>query len=213
MSQLKDFANEIGAVLIFDEITSGFRMCVGGLHLKYGIAPDIAVFAKSIANGYAMAAIIGTENVMNSAQSTFISSTNWTERIGPTAALATIEKYINENVAEHIIDTGVAVKKIWETTAKKIGLSLTVSGLPSLGSFYFNHPDNQIIQTFFSIEMLKRGFLGFRQFKPSFAHKNDHLLKYEKAVNEVFALIKDTDPESMLTTPPAHSGFARLTKE
>ena len=188
-------------------------MCAGGLHLKYDISPDIAVFAKSIANGYAMAAIIGTEDVMNAAQSTFISSTNWTERIGPVAALATIEKYIKENVSDHIIDTGIAVKKIWEAAANKNGLSLTISGLPSLGSFYFNNPDNQIIQTFFTIEMLKRGFLGFRQFKPSFAHKKEHLIKYKKAIDQVFSLIKDTAPELMLTTPPAHSGFKRLTKE
>ena len=88
---LKEFANEIGAVLIFDEITSGFRMCAGGLHLKYGVNPDIAIFAKSIANGYAMATVIGKKNCMESAQNTFISSTNWTERIGPTAAIATIK--------------------------------------------------------------------------------------------------------------------------
>ena len=100
---LKEFANEIGAVLIFDEITSGFRMCAGGIHLNYAINPDMAIFAKSMANGYAMAAVIGTEKVMSAAQSTFISSTNWTERIGPVAAIASIEKYINENVANHII--------------------------------------------------------------------------------------------------------------
>lgn len=111
LQKLKDFAGEISAVLIFDEITSGFRMCAGGIHLKYGINPDIAVFAKSMANGYAMAAVIGTEKVMQAAQTTFISSTNWTERIGPAAAIATIQKYIKENVAGHIINIGNAVKK------------------------------------------------------------------------------------------------------
>ena len=114
LKQLKDFAGEIGAVLIFDEITTGFRMCSGGIHLKYGINPDMAVFAKSMANGYAMAAIIGAERVMQAAQTTFISSTNWTERIGPTAAIATIKKYIRENVADHIIKIGNAVQKVWQ---------------------------------------------------------------------------------------------------
>ena len=65
-----------------------------------GSQPDIAVFAKAMSNGYAMAAVIGTEPVMQAAQSTFISSTNWTERIGPVAALATIRKYRREKVGK-----------------------------------------------------------------------------------------------------------------
>ena len=76
LKMLKEMAEEIGAVLIFDEITSGFRECVGGIHRKYEVYPDMAIFAKSMANGYAMSAILGTEEVMQAAQSTFISSTN-----------------------------------------------------------------------------------------------------------------------------------------
>ena len=53
-------------------------MCPGGIHRIYDVKPYIAVFAKSMANGYAMAAIIGTENAMQSFQNTFVSSTNWT---------------------------------------------------------------------------------------------------------------------------------------
>ena len=90
---MKDRVKEIGAILIFDEITSGFRMCAGGIHKKYRVHPDLAVFAKSMGNGYAISAIAGSEKVMETAQSTFISSTNWTDRIGPAAALATIKKY------------------------------------------------------------------------------------------------------------------------
>ena len=71
LKELKELSQSIGAVLIFDEITSGFRMCPGGIHRKYEVYPDMAVFAKSMANGYAMSAIFGTENVMQAAQSTF----------------------------------------------------------------------------------------------------------------------------------------------
>ena len=86
-------------------------MCVGGLHMKYKIFPDMAIFAKSIANGYAMAAVIGKKEYMNSAQETFISSTNWTERIGPVAAIATINKYIKRDVSTHIINSEISLKK------------------------------------------------------------------------------------------------------
>jgi glutamate-1-semialdehyde aminotransferase len=213
LQQLKDFAGEIGAVLIFDEITTGFRMCAGGIHLKYGINPDMAVFAKSMANGYAMAAIIGVERVMQAAQTTFISSTNWTERIGPTAAIATIKKYIKENVADHIIGIGNAVKKIWQEKADKHHLDVHVSGIPTLVHFAFKNDNNRGLMTFFTIEMLKHGFLGFHQFKPSFAHTMQEVELYAEAVDEVFALIAETEPENLLSTPVAHSGFHRLTRE
>lgn len=213
LKQLKDFAGEIGAVLIFDEITTGFRMCAGGMHLKYGINPDMAVFAKSMANGYAMAAIIGTERVMQAAQTTFISSTNWTERIGPTAAIATIQKYIRENVADHIIEIGNAVQKVWQEKSDKYHLDVHVSGIPTLGHFAFKGDNNREMMTFFTIEMLKHGFLGFHQFKPCFAHTMQDVKAYAEAVDDVFEKIRRTDPGKLLQTPTAHAGFHRLTKE
>ena len=101
---IKRLANKIGAVLIFDEITTGFRMCSGGIHKLLKINPDLCVFAKSIANGYAMSAIVGNKSVMNASNNTFISSTNWTERVGPVAALATIEKYEKKSAKTYHYD-------------------------------------------------------------------------------------------------------------
>ena len=166
-----------------------------------------------MANGYAMASIIGTETVMSSAQSTFISSTNWTERIGPVAALATMKKYIHENVAEHIINIGDAVKKVWLTNSEKHKININVSGLPTLASFSFNNEKNQAMMTYFTIEMLKSGFLGFRQFKSSFAHSFDDVVKYEIAVDEVFEKIANNSINDLLNSPIAHTGLHRLTKE
>jgi glutamate-1-semialdehyde 2,1-aminomutase len=213
LNQLKDLADDIGAVLIFDEITSGFRMCLGGIHRRYGVNPDMAVFAKSMANGYAMAAVIGTESVMQAAQSTFISSTNWTDRVGPVAALATIKKYRSKEVEKHLISVGTNVKNIWTTEAQKHNLQITISGLPSLASFSFESEINLELNTRFVIEMLERNILGFRQFKPSFAHSEIDLSKYEKAVGEVFCLLSDLSADDVLASETAHSGFARLTKE
>ena len=213
LEKLKKISNDIGSVLIFDEITSGFRMCAGGIHLKYGVNPDIAVFAKSIANGYAMSVILGTGKVMDSAQTTFISSTNWTERIGPTAAIATINKYIKKDVATHIIDIGKKTQDIWQEKSDKYHLDLKVTGIPTLGAMAFPGKDSQVLNTFFVIEMLKLGFLGFRQFKPSYAHSNKDLKLYSNAVDLVFEKIYKTSPKDLLKSPVAHSGFFRLTKE
>jgi len=213
LKALRELATEIGAVLIFDEITSGFRMCAGGIHRNYGVHPDIAVFAKSMANGYAMSAVLGTEVVMQAAQTTFISSTNWTDRVGPTAALATLRKYQRLSAETELIASGNYVKQVWRETANELDLKIKVSGLPTLAAFSFEAANALTMNTYYTVAMLKRGILGFRQFKPSLAHEPHDLERYRKAVKEVFTELT-TDPDCVsLDTPIHHSGFQRLTKE
>ena len=213
LSNLRDLASEIGAVLIFDEITSGYRMCVGGIHRRYGIYPDLAVFAKSMANGYAMASILGTKAVMEAAQTTFISSTNWTDRVGPAAALATLKKYQDAEADRHIIRMGKKVKSIWLDAAMNCDLDIEVSGLPSLPSFSFKNSHAMGLHTRFVIEMLQREFLGFRQFKPSMAHGDSEVALYKAAVEDIFEILSNLSEEEILISPVAHSGFSRLTPE
>ena len=166
-----------------------------------------------MANGYAMSVVMGTEKVMQAAQTTFISSTNWTDRVGPTAALATLRKYQRLGVEMHLINAGNRVKQIWRNAGEANNLEINVTGLPSLAGFAFKSPNVAALNTYFTVEMLKRGFLGFRQFKPSLAHQSTDLDQYQLAVAEVFALLA-ADPEaSHLETPVHHSGFQRLTKE
>jgi len=212
---VRRIARETGAVLIFDEITTGFRMGAGGIHLNLGIEPDIAVFAKAMANGYAMSAVIGREEVMQAAQETFISSTNWTERIGPTAALATIDKYRREKVADHLIATGTTVSRGWQQAAEETGLRLEASGLPSLSHFTLGHDEELILTTLFTQLMLERGFLAFNQFKPSFAHKHSHVEQYLENVHEVFGIlakaVEQGNARDLLRGPPARRGFYHLT--
>lgn len=213
LQALRELAHNIQAVLIFDEITSGYRMCAGGIHRTYGVYPDLAVFAKSMANGYAMSAVMGVEKVMQAAQTTFISSTNWTDRVGPTAALATLKKYQRLKAEKHLIAAGERVKAIWRTAAKEAGLDIQISGLPTLAAFAFQSFDPIEMNTRFTIEMLKEGFLGFRQFKPSLAHDDEALVAYQAAVNRIFMKLADDRACDDLDTPKHHVGFQRLTKE
>lgn len=206
----------ISAVLVFDEITIAWRMRVGGVHLKYGVNPDIAVFAKAISNGYPMAAIVGRRDVMQSAQDTFISSTYWTERIGPAAALVTIKKLKKERVPEHIKKIGAMIGDGWQRLAKKHKLAISIIGHEALITFSFNYGEqSQAIRTLFTQEMLARGFLASNSVYVSYAHKAHHARSYLKAVDEVFAIItsviKGNDIQKLLKGPVAHSGFKRLT--
>ena len=100
---VRQIASETGAVLLFDEITAGFRLNTGGIHLTLGVEPDMAVFAKALGNGYPISAIVGRGAVMSAAQETFISSTAWTERIGPAAGVAAVTKYRDNNVSAHLV--------------------------------------------------------------------------------------------------------------
>jgi len=215
LEEVRGIATETGAVLIFDEITTGFRMTTGGIHLLQGINPDIAVFAKAMANGYPMAAVIGTEEVMQAAQSTFISSTNWTERIGPVAAIATIRKYRSENVAEHLIKIGNLVTAGWRQAAEETALKLHTSGLPSLCHFTLEYEEELVLTTLFTQVMLERGYLAWNQFKPSLAHREHHVEEYLEAVADVFSILSEAIVEGnvsdRLKGPLAQRGFYRLT--
>lgn len=215
LESVRDLAKECNAVFIFDEVSSGYRLCTGGSHLLYNIEPDIAVFAKAMSNGYPMSAIIGKEDVMQAAQSTFMSSTNWTEGVGPAAAIATIKKYEQKSVANHLVKTGIEVQKIWQDAARETNLDIEVGGIPPLSHFAFTSSFAMEAQTLFTQLMLEEGFLAGRAFYATYSHKKSHIEKYRLSVHDVFAKItsamENGSIKGMLRGPVAHSGFQRLT--
>src|SRR6201996_7851848 len=147
---IRALADRSGAVLIFDEVTSGFRINSGGAHLAYGVDPDMAVFAKAIANGFPMAAIVGRASVMDAAQETFGRSPAWPERGGTVAARATLHKHREQNVARHLMRTGPRVQQGWSAASQATGLPVHVSGISPLGHFAFDLPEAQEVRTLFT---------------------------------------------------------------
>jgi len=215
LDRVREIAEECGALLIVDEVSSGFRLSTGGAYPLYGIRPDIAVFAKAMSNGYPMAAIVGREDTMQAAQDTFISSTYWTERIGPVAAIATITKYLRHDVPSHLIRTGRAVQSGWADAAGEADLAVEIGGIPPLSHVAFTGPAAPMIQTLFTQMMLERGFLAGKSFYASYAHSEQHVEAYIDAARETFSTIAGAlekgDAEKLLNGPVAHAGFARLT--
>lgn len=215
LQAVRQIADKAGAVFIFDEISSGFRLNCGGAHLLYGVEPDMAVFSKAMGNGYPIAAVIGRAAVMESTQKSFISSTMWTERIGPVAALATIKKFKSVNAHEHLIEIGSAVQKGWEAVGKRHGLPIKVSGIYPLSHFVFDDQDNLVMKAFFVQEMLVKGFLASNLFYSMFAHTKEHVAKYLIAANEVFGRIRQLKDGGLLRDAlkgePSASGFKRIT--
>ena len=215
LERVRDIASRTGAVLIFDEVTSGWRMATGGVHLTLGIGPDIAVFAKGMANGYPMAAVIGIDAIMSASQQSFISSTFWTERLGPAAALATIRKHRDRNVAAHLIEVGAAVQGGWRHAAAAADLPIEVDGILPLSHFSIRDPDAVGLTTLFIQLMLDRGFLASAQFYASYAHQPEHIASYLAAVAQTFAIVgralRQGNARSLLRGAVKHSGFERLT--
>lgn len=209
---VRKLANEKKIVLVFDECTSGFRETYGGLHLKYGVEPDIAMFGKAMGNGYAINAIIGKREVMEAAQNTFISSTFWTERIGPTAAIATLNVMKELKSWELITKIGYDVKNNWEKIALNNSVEIEISGLPSLLSFNFKNKNAIYFKTYLTQEMLKRGILASNTLYSCTEHTQRHLDVYFNELNEIFYFIKNhsDDIENFLDGAKCHSGFKRL---
>ena len=215
LRKVRDLATKKNIVLIFDECTSAFRQCFGGLHKLINIDPDMALFGKALGNGYAITAILGKESVMDSAQKSFISSTFWTERIGPTAALKTLEIMEREKSWERISGLGKKIILIWEKLSKKHNLAINISGLPSLAKFSFKSKNSQAYKTFITQEMLKHKFLAATGVYLCTSHNEKIFKKYSNYLDEIFYKIAECEKgnlniSNILKYPVSHIPFTRL---
>ena len=160
LNKVRKLATKENIILIFDECTSGFRETFGGLHKKYSVEPDMAMFGKAMGNGYAITAVIGRREIMEAAQSTFISSTFWTERIGPTAALKTLEIMEREKSWEIITKTGDEIRYRTKKLADHYNLKISTNGIAALTGFSIESKNSLEYKTLISQEMLSKGYLA-----------------------------------------------------
>jgi glutamate-1-semialdehyde aminotransferase len=214
LQKVRDIATENNIILIFDECTSGFRETFGGLHKKYNVEPDLAIFAKALGNGYAISACIGRKKIMQAAQQTFISSTFWTERIGPAAALKTLEVMQREKSWEKISQIGKGISERWKLLAEKYELNIDTWGLSSLSGYTFKSKHNLIYKTLITQEMLKKGYLAANSVYVCIDHNQKVVDGYFEALDPIFSIIKDGEDGmkigDLLEGPICHSGFSRL---
>ncbi len=204
-----------GTLLIFDECTSGFRESFGGIHLNYSVQPDIAMFGKALGNGYSITSIIGRSEVMKSCEKTFISSTFWTERIGPVAALKTLEVMERDLTWKLVTNIGASIKSIWQALSDKYSVPININGIDSLASFVFISPHHLEYKTFLTQEMLKHGFLASTIFYASTCHSLEFIEEYHLRLDTVFKVISQCENDGrnindLLESRVCQSGFKRL---
>lgn len=214
LQKVRQIATERGIVLVFDECSSGFRQSFGGIHKLFDVEPDIAMFGKTLGNGYAITAVIGKREVMEAAQSTFISSTFWTERIGPTAALKTLEVMGREKSWEQITKTGLDITAKWKALSLKYGLLISTNGIPAFTGFSFNSKNALAYKTLITQEMLKKGYLAGTSVYSCVEHTPEIVNGFFEELDPVFALVKECedgrDVMDLLKGPICHASFKRL---
>ncbi len=218
LKYVREETKKVGALLIFDEITIGWRHNLGGSHLHLGVTPDMAIFAKAMGNGHPIAAVIGTAEAMEGANRAFISSTYWTESVGPVAALATIKKMEETKAWEKIAYAGDAVQKAWRELGAKHNIPLKADAVPCLAHLWFEKYSRELA-TLYTVLMLERGFLAGAAYYPTICHTPEVISKYVEAIDEVFAIIgevlKEDDVNAineMINGNVVSKGFGRLVK-
>jgi glutamate-1-semialdehyde 2,1-aminomutase len=202
-------------ILIFDECTSGFRQTFGGLHKLYDVNPDIAWFGKALGNGYSIAAIIGKREIMDCAQNSFISSTFWTERTGPVAALETLKQMEKIKSWEIITNKGLKIQKTWAEIANRNNLEIQVLGIPALSTFSIKSKEWIKYKTFITQEMLKKKYLATNALFVSIKHDDATLENYFDILDGIFNKISKFENKSLsvdkfIEGPVCQTGFQRL---
>ncbi|MFV2067863.1 MAG: aminotransferase class III-fold pyridoxal phosphate-dependent enzyme, partial [Pirellulales bacterium] len=188
---VRERCNRFGTRLIFDEISIGWRLCLGGAHRQFGATPDLAVFAKTLGNGFPIGAVIGTRDTMQAAQTSFISSTFWTEGVGPAAALACVRKLMRLDAPAHLRRIGQLMLDGWAALGRKHRLPVKLPGRPELALLVFDHPEAAALTTLMTARMLQHGFLAGGAFNPTLAHEPRHVTACLAALDEVFAELAD----------------------
>jgi len=196
LEKVKELAHGSGALLIFDETVTGFRVSNGGAQELFGVIPDLATFGKGLANGYPLSAVVGREKYMSVMKDIFFSGTFGGETLSLAAAKAVLEKIKREKVLEHLNKLGVYLHKELDQLFIKLGAESFVSytGHPSWSFLIFKDQDNATsweLKTFFMQEMFKRGIFTIGAQTLSYAHTKEDMNKLLHAYKEVFSIMKD----------------------
>ena len=215
LKKVQNLAKKENIVLIFDECSSGFRETFGGIYKKYNLNPDMIVFGKALGNGYAITSVLGKRNIMEHAEKTFISSTFWTERIGPTAALKTLELMEKNKSWIQITNLGKKIKKKWLKVASNHKVKIKTWGIDAMPGFNFESKNNNIYKTFITQEMLKDKILASNNIYCSIAHNEKMFDNYFIKLNKIFEIINKFEndklnPNSFLEGPESITGLNRL---
>jgi len=194
LKKVKNLAHKNNALLIFDEIVTGFRADLGGAQKMFNVVPDMATFGKGIANGYPLSAVVGGNEIMRKVEDIFFSGTFGGETLSLIAANEVIDIYQDKKVVEYLMKLGSVlidgvIKLIKIHQLENV---VSISSFPSWSILKFNELDSYSsfeVKTFFMQEVLQRGILTLGSHNLSFSHTQKDIDKLLDVYNEVFPLI------------------------
>ena len=214
LKKIRDYTKKKNIILIFDECTTGFRENYGGLYKKYKVVPDLVIFGKAIGNGYPITAILGREELMLNSKKSFLSSTFWSDRIGPTAAIASINQMEKIKSWKIVKEKGQYIKYKWKKLFDKYSLRVDIWGLNAIIGFNFISENNLKYKTYITQELLKKNILAANLVYVSVAHKKDDIDRYffefEKVIKTIKSFEDGLDPEKFIENKIANRSFKRL---
>jgi glutamate-1-semialdehyde 2,1-aminomutase len=210
---------EHDVILIFDEVSTGFRQSAGGVQPIVGVTPDLAVFAKSISNGYPMAAVVGRRGVMEAAASMFISSTYWSDVIGLRAALATLRELERRGTPAYLQRLGTELRQRVNQVAAETGCPVDCGGLAVHPHLHFRTDDAALrpkLATLYVQEMAKRGCHGYASFYLNGAQGSAEVEQTIDAARATFAIIEravhNGTVDALLECEPQRDAFRRIVR-
>ena len=214
---VKELAHAHDAILIFDEVSCGWRLSVGGVQEYMGVTPDMTVLAKAMSNGYPMGAVVGSREVMEPASRMFVSSSYWSDNIGLTAALTTIRELKRRDSAAFFLETGEKLRLALNGSIADAGLSGEYTGLHTALSLSLSLPDESLrakVNTLFIQEMARRGVHCPMGFILNMAHTDEVIRRTAEAATEAFDVIRSglesDDIDSLLICDLTQEPFRRL---
>lgn len=190
---VKELAASHDVILIFDEVSSGWRLSIGGVQEFVGVTPDMTVVAKAMSNGYPMGAVVGSRRVMEPAGRMFISSSYWSDNIGLIAALTTIRELKRRDAQRRFREIGESLRATLNQAIADVGLPGACVGLYANPVLSLKTPagvDPRKISTLFIQEMARRGVHTYMSFKATLAHSEEDIRLTGQAAAEALSVIK-----------------------
>jgi glutamate-1-semialdehyde 2,1-aminomutase len=217
LAAVKELANKNGALLIFDEIVTGFRAGMGGAQSRYGVTPDLASFGKALGNGMPISAVVGRADVMDLMEEIFFSATFGGEALSLAAAIATLDKLENQNGVPRMEETSVrlaaSVAEIFQS--QKLDQHYAISG-PDWWKRITPIPqarvDGVTLTSLIRQEYIKNGLLMMSSFNMCLAHCNTAvedivISKFRNVAASLQEALASSDPSTFLNGAPVRPVF------
>ncbi len=216
LQAVRELTTREGAVLIFDEVLTGFRIALGGAQAHFGVTPDLACFGKAMANGYPLSAVVGRREIMALFDEVFFSSTFGGEVLSLAAMIATIRELQRHDVIAHLWRQGRRLQDGYHALAKRAGLEhhTRCVGLPPRTVLTFTDTsgsESLLLKSLFQQECLKRGILCSGAHNLCYRHSDEDITStlqvYEAALEIVAEAIRANDAARRLEGEPVQPVF------